>query len=118
MNSQNLVPFQKGYDSRRQNGRKKGSKNVSTIIKDLLETDFKKIKNSSLKSKIEKQNSKTAKEAIISVIIQKALSGDIKSVEWLFSHIERNEPVEENNFFNRPIEITIIDPINKNKKLL
>lgn len=117
MNSQNLIPFQKGYDSRRQNGRKKGSKNVSTIIKDLLETDFKKIKNSSLKSKIEKQNSKTAKEAIISVIIQKALSGDIKSVEWLFSRIERNEP-EANNFFNSPIEITIVDPKNKTKQLL
>lgn len=33
MNSANLKPFKKGFDSRRQNGRKSGSKNTSTLVK-------------------------------------------------------------------------------------
>lgn len=32
MNQNNLIPFKKGFDERRQNGRKAGSKNISTII--------------------------------------------------------------------------------------
>ena len=41
MNSyNNLKPFTGANDPRRQNGRKKGSKNLSTIVNELLDTDM------------------------------------------------------------------------------
>lgn len=116
-NHENLVPFQKGYDERRQNGRKRGSKNVSTIVKEILETDFEEIKSESLKNLIQKQNCRTAKEAIISAITQRALDGDLKSTEWIFKYIERDE-TKNKSFFEGPLQITIIDPKNKTEKNL
>lgn len=44
MNSANLKPFKKGFDSRRQNGRKSGSKDTSTLVK-ILEQDLNCVKN-------------------------------------------------------------------------
>ena len=108
----NLVPFQKGYDERRQNGRKRGSKNISTIVKEILETDFENIESESLKKLIQKQNYRTAKEAIVSVITQKALEGDLKSAEWIFKYIDQDE-AENRSFFEKPLQITIVDPKNK-----
>ena len=40
-NEENLKPFKKGYDERRENnGRPKGSRNRSTIVREALETDI------------------------------------------------------------------------------
>lgn len=117
MNQKNLVPFQKGHDERRQNGRKTGSKNVSTIVREVLETDFDDVKFDKIRDLIKKQNSRTAKEAIVSVITQKALNGDMKSVEWIFKYIDQDESSSQ-NFFEKPLEIVIIDPKQKTENLL
>lgn len=108
-NETNLIPFQKGYDPKRQNGRKKGSKNISTLVQNLLETDLEKIKSSSVKKLIQNHGSANAKEAIILAMTQKALNGDIKATEWLFKFLEEKE-VKEESFFNGDIKIEIIDP--------
>ena len=117
VNTENLKPFQKGEDPRRQNGRKVGSKNVSTIVRNLLESDLSKINSNSVKNLIEKQNYRTAKEAIVSVMIEKALEGDLKSVEWLFKYIDQDDNLNQ-GFFEKPLAITIIDPKHKTEKLL
>ena len=109
---ENLIPFKKGFDERRRNGRKKGSKNISTIIQNILEADFPNIKSNSVKELIQKHGSKTAKEAIILAVTQKALNGDMKATEWLFGYLNKNETAKE-NFFNSDIKIEIIDPKHK-----
>ncbi len=121
MNQQNLQPFQKGYDSRRQNGRKKGSKNISTIIRDLLDTKLENITNEEIKDLVAKQNSRTIKEAIISVAIKNALKGDLKTSQWLVDKISvLEEPNEENlGFFDsKDITITIVDPKHREDKII
>ena len=113
----NLMPFKKGFDERRQNGRKKGSKNISTLVRALLETNSEKLKSDSVKKLIQAHGSRTAKEAIILAVMQKALSGDIKATEWLFNYLDQQEN-SEGSFFNGDIKIEIIDPKRKNEDLL
>lgn len=71
MNQNNLVPFKKGFDERRQIGRKVGSKNISTIVDDILNQDITEIKSPEIKALINCQKSKTVKEAIINAIVKK-----------------------------------------------
>lgn len=115
MNLENLKPFQKGDDPRRQNGRKPGSKNISTLIKELLDSDLENISDSEIKKSIQKTNSRTAKEAIIHAVIKKSLDGDLKSTEWLCSYLDEASPQKQAGFFDsKEIEIHIIDPKPKN----
>lgn len=110
-NINNLIPFQKGYDSRRQNGRKVGSKNVSTIVKELLDSDLSEITNDKIKSLVKKQNAKSVKEAILSVAIIKSLNGDIRTMQWLFSYLDVAENIDQLGLFNGgEIQITVVDP--------
>lgn len=111
MNIENLKPFQKGDDPRRQNGRKEGSKNISTIVKELLDSDLDDISDPEIKKLIQKVNAKTAKEAIIYTVLKKSLGGDIKATEWLCSYLENVESQKEPGFFDaNKIEIQIVEP--------
>lgn len=83
----NLKPFKKGYDSRRDNsGRPKGSKSLPNLIREALEDpNFKvKVKDPSTKSgfRILKHPAKL----ITATMIAKAMSGDVKAAEWLAKH--------------------------------
>lgn len=110
-NINNLIPFQKGYDSRRQNGRKTGSRNVSTVVKELLDLEPSEITNDKIKSLVKKQNAKSVKEAILSVAIIKSLNGDIRTTQWLFSYLDIAENIDQLGLFNGgEIQITVIDP--------
>lgn len=114
MNTDNLIPFQKGNDPRRQVGRKKGSKNISTLIRDLLDCDVEKIHDGEIRKLICKTNSRTAKEAIILAVLKKSLKGDIKATEWLCSYLENVEAQTEPSFFDRDkLQIEIIEPKHK-----
>lgn len=111
MNLENLKPFQKGDDPRRQNGRKPGSKNISTIVKEILDADLDEISDSEIKKLVQKTNSRTVKEAIVHTIIRKSLTGDIKATDWVCSYLENIESQSEPRFFDsKEIEIRIVEP--------
>lgn len=80
-NNSNLIPFNKGYDARR--GQKtKGSKHLSTRIRELLSD--KSFEANVLDAKKGIVAYKGAPiDAIISVSITKAVNGDDKAREWL-----------------------------------
>ena len=78
MNQNNLVPFKKGFDERRQNGRKAGSKNINNYW-GVLNQDISEVKNPEIKAPINRQRSKVVKEAIISAMVKKVLEGELKS---------------------------------------
>lgn len=110
-NTNNLIPFHKGYDSRRQNGRKAGSKNVSTVVKELLDLEPSEITNDKIKSLVKKQNARSVKEAILSVAIIKSLNGDIRTTQWLFSYLDLAENINQLGLFNGgEIQITVVNP--------
>ena len=110
-NTNNLIPFHKGYDSRRQNGRKAGSKNVSTVVKELLDLEPSEITNDKIKSLVKKQNARTVKEAILSVAIIKSLNGDIRTTQWLFSYLDLAENIDQWGLFNGgELQITVVNP--------
>lgn len=74
-NQQNLLSWAKGQ-SGNPNGRPKGSKNISTRIRDYLESDQKII----YKSNEWRGN---PIDLMISVYVHKAIDGDIKAMEFL-----------------------------------
>lgn len=117
MNQNNLVPFKKGFDERRQVGRKTGSKNISTIIDDVLNQGITEVKSPELKALINRQKSRTVKEAIVYAIVKNALSGELKSAQWLVEMLPEEKEVE-NSYFNQPIEIHIVNPDQKDKVML
>ena len=117
MNQNNLIPFKKGFDERRQNGRKAGSKNISTIIEGVLNQDISEVKNPEIKALINRQRSKVVKEAIINAMVKKALEGELKAAQWLVDMLPEEKEVE-NSYFSQPIEIHISDPKQKEKVIL
>jgi hypothetical protein len=78
-NEQNLKPFNKGYDVRR-GSKPKGSKHVSTYIRELLE-------DIEIDYTYNGKNVRgTPLEAIIKATIIKGIQGDLKSVEMLLKY--------------------------------
>jgi hypothetical protein len=80
-NEANLKPFNRGYDSRR--GRKpRGSKHLSTWIKELLNDE--KFEANILDAKIGLIEYKGAPvKAVVTVAITQAINGEPKAREWL-----------------------------------
>lgn len=60
-----------------------GSKNISTIISDVLNQDISEAKSPGIKALINRQRSKVVKEAIIDAMAKKALEGELKATQWL-----------------------------------
>ncbi len=90
-NEQNLKPFNKGYDVRR-GSKPKGSKHVSSYIREFLEDV--EIKYTLLGIEVEG----TPIEAIVKGTIIKAIQGDQKAVEMLFKYgygSEHTKQIEE-----------------------
>ena len=73
-NEENLKPFKEGYDPRRQIGRPKGSKNRSTVIKQVLETIF-----NGADPLTGKEWQDTYESVISRSIVKKALDGDVSA---------------------------------------
>ncbi len=78
-NEQNLKPFRNGYDVRR-GSKPKGSRHVSSYIKEFLEGV--EIKYTLMGTEVEG----TPIEAIIKGTIIKAIQGDLKASEMLFKY--------------------------------
>ena len=101
MNPQNLKPFAKGFDERRQVGRKPGSRNVGAFVKNLLNNDLPDVigVNSEVKKLLANSQSNTMVAAIVFTLYQKAIGGDIRASKLLLDYLEKAEwPNFENAF--------------------
>lgn len=76
--------FQKG-ESGNPAGRPVGTKSLSTLIRELEDVDW---ELTSLKSKTElsQKYGKSGMRALVYVAFSKAMSGDVKAMEWLAKH--------------------------------
>lgn len=88
--NQNLKPWKKGQ-SGNPAGRKVGSKNVSTIVRELLEQDANEnlLANANIADLINGKPSSYA-QAIVFAMLKKALEGNVQAVCWLTEQQERN----------------------------
>lgn len=113
-NYPNLKSWKKGQ-SGNPAGRKQGSKNVSTIVRELLEKD---VKDGLLSSAdlTELANGKPTSyaQAMVLAMIKKALEGDIRAVRWLADRQDKSFITDDKtNFFNKP---TLVIEVVKSDK--
>lgn len=82
-NNPNLKPWKKGQ-SGNPNGRKVGSKNVSTIVRELLEQDANEqlLTNSNIADLANGKPTSYA-QAIVFAMLKKALTGNVQAACWL-----------------------------------
>lgn len=97
-NISNLKPFTGANDPRRQNGRTKGSKNLSTIVIELLSEEMD--PNILVEEGAKKYlgNSPTTyMKALAKSMIAKAINGDVRAASWVSAYADK-QPAE-NGFF-------------------
>lgn len=104
----NLKPWQSGQ-SGNPAGRKPGSKNMSTIVQELLGnetvTDILALNNL---TQFTQNTSTTYAEAVVWAIISKALQGNVQAALWLAEHQERNTTSVTNH--QEPLVVSVIKP--------
>ena len=109
-NINNLKPFTGADDPRRQNGRKKGSKNLSTIVIDLLSQDID--PNLPINGPVERllvedsQSITYAKAVALSMMI-KAINGDVRAATWVSNYADR-QPDEPSLFDKTQILFQVV----------
>jgi hypothetical protein len=98
----NLKPWQPGQ-SGNPAGRKPGSKNISTIVRELLDQEASNdvLAKSSIAEMVQGQPTSYAK-AIVQVTIKKALKGDMRAIIWL---------TEQQNMFGAEKERLTQEPV-------
>lgn len=112
----NLRPYQKGvYSPTRQVGRKKGSINRKTLVKQLMESklDPEQLFSVNAREIGKKAKGKTVYEAILMALVNGALNLDVKSANTLLRLIDKIDTEEESKSTwdrRNKIEITIINP--------
>ena len=113
---ENLKPYRRGeYSPSRQIGRKKGSINRKTLLKQMMESklDPNELLGDMAQRLGEKAKGKTVYEAIILALINGAMNLDVKSANTLIKLIskiddeESHKPIWEKD---NKIEIEIINP--------
>ena len=114
--STNLKPFTGADDPRRQNGRKKGSKNVSTLVREMLnrEIDFRLPIDESFKDIASNNASTTYMEAIVMSMIIKSLNGDVRATTWLSDQFTKSPDPE--SIFQKSEIIFQVVPITAKKE--
>lgn len=81
-NEQNLIPAKKG-EVRNPNGKPKGTKHLSTIIRNILDdVDWSKT-NLKNKDEVQKKYGNKGWDALTYVAITKAMAGDPQAMKWL-----------------------------------
>lgn len=84
-NEQNLIPAKKG-EIRNPNGKPKGTKHLSTIIQELandIDWDKTTLKN---KDELKEKYGKNGFKAVAYVALTKAMTGDVRAMDWLAKH--------------------------------
>ena len=67
---------------------------ISTIIEGVLNQDISGVKNPEIKDPSNRQRSKVVKEGIISVMVKKALEGELKAAQWLVDMLPEEKEAE------------------------
>lgn len=111
---ENLVPFRRGNDPRRQRGRKKGSLNQGTVIKQLLAEEISPdlIFSPATRERLENMNGKTYLEAITMTLINQGLNGDSQASNILMRELRKTEDKEPKTMSaqeKQDIRITVVD---------
>jgi hypothetical protein len=85
-------------------GRKPGSKNVSTIVRKLLEQNtIDEMLSSNNLANMTNGKSTSYAQAMVLAMIKKALEGDVRAVKWLAERQDRSYITDdETGFFNKP----------------
>ena len=93
----NLQPWQKGI-SGNPNGRPKGSRNIKSIIRDLLNDPD----SYNLLPRNALRDTQTPLEAIISMLMIKSIRGDVRAADVLLKYtVDREILAEEGGFFSQ-----------------
>lgn len=111
----NLKPFTGADDPRRQNGRKRGSKNLTTIVIDLLGQDVD--PNLPIDAKwlsLEKEQPVTYAKAIALSMIIKAINGDVRASTWVSNYADKQP--EEPSFFDKTHIVFNVVPSRKREE--
>jgi len=105
----NLTPWQPGQ-SGNPAGRKSGSKNMSTLVKELLDEDADRdlLAQSSIAALVQ-DASLTYGKAVVLATIQKALQGNMQAISWLAEQQEKVSSVQIVQT-QEPIIISNIEP--------
>lgn len=80
-NEQNLIPWKEGDPSPNPSGRPKGSKNLSTILKAMLEEDVEVVIDG-------KKERRQFQEVIIRKLLKKANDGEIRAIKEIFDRVD------------------------------
>lgn len=104
VSSNNLKPFTSGEDTRRQNGRKKGSKNIKTITRELLESDVDLSLpiSDEFKNYLGSNGNRSYIEAITLAMIIKAINGDTRAASLIFDRSKELGVNDKESFFDKP----------------
>ncbi len=102
-NYPNLKPWKKGQ-SGNPTGRKPGSKNVSTIVRKLLEQNaVEEILSSSNLTDLANGQPTSYAQAMVLAMIKKGLEGNVQAVSWLADRQDRSYVTDDKTgFFERP----------------
>jgi hypothetical protein len=110
VSKKNLRPFPKGH---KYGGRKKGSLNFSTLVKDVVENEellTQIIKSSSRKPWwFDSSKPKTGMQAVITAMMIKAIGGDVQAATWL-KKVGYGEEFEPDNT-EEPTEIIFVNHV-------
>lgn len=106
----NLKPFKPGFDSRRQVGRKKGSVNRRTAVRELLENELspKELLDPKAKLYYEHLKGKTGMDVLIAALYNMAVAGDTRAATLLLNIKAEDEP---SSFYDEPpvFEFRVVD---------
>lgn len=99
----NLKPFSGKDDSRRQNGRKRGSKNMKTIMRKFLDdnVDLSLPIDKTMRDHLSKHNDITYAEAITLAMLIKAINGDTRAASLMFERMDSLGINEDKGFFDK-----------------
>lgn len=119
-NEQNLIPFKPGQ-SGNPKGKKPGTKNLSTIVRDILESELEwdKIPINRAGELAKRYHGTRGWDALVYIQIGKAFTGDSKAVNFLrkagygdkITHV-----VDEGLFTSGSLKIEIVNPVTEDDR--
>ena len=110
MNTDNLKPFTGADDERRQNGRRKGSRNISTIVKEILDSNINDRIPISEEVRIllnSDNDTPSYAKAVALAMTLKAIGGDVRAATWVSEQYDKS-PNKEGAFDRKTYNFTVI----------
>lgn len=107
----NLKPWTKGI-SGNPAGRKPGSRNISTIVQEILEQDIDDdFPINERLNKLLSGKQKSYVEAVAIAMTKKAIDGDVRAATWLVEQQQKGEAKQQGGLFNTDkLTVEVISP--------